>query len=262
MADTGNEEIIRAHWVDVLKVNGFGQVGGIATLPPELSPLNLTMPVSYIFLLEWRSLKAQTCELEIQLQYQEPSLSAAGFPDSTFSLGFSAGARRDAVSEWSWADPVIVKYETGGGANARVFYSDLRPGRFSLGAQERVRMSFARWMLADVGGANVAVQGSIAPSHGTDADPPTYTASIQIPAGTTRQMTAPPGALWWDFNCTVPTQLRATTYQAVYDKNTVLGSLEQNPPVTPYPWLTSNSNIDFENLGAVDTVLTATFWVR
>ena len=243
---------------------GYRQRGGQIILEPTLPSTNTTFPNAFQLLLEYESVRAIPCELEIQMQYQEPSILASGFPDATFSIGYCAGARIDAVNAWDDSDqPVIVKYETGAGPDARTFYSDLRPGRVSLGAQTRVRVSIARWLVADVGGANVAIQGSIAPSQGTDADPPTYSATAIIPAGATRTITAPPGAFWFDFFAQQSGSIvSATGFRAFFYKDFSLAAPIQIPYVMPAPWPSGESLLSVANLGAAEAWVTVCWWVR
>lgn len=252
-----------AFFVHPMDEFGERQSGGVLRVSPDLPTLNTVSPRDFTFLLEWEAKKPTSCELQMQLQYQEPSLVASGFPDATYSYGFSAGARLDGSNVWDFADPIIAKYETGGGSNARVFYSDVRPGRFSLGVQQRVRMSIARWLQPDAGGGFIAVQGSIAACKFSDADPPTYTATTTIAAAASKQITSPPGALWWDFSTAqLGSQIRVTSFQGLYYKDTTIASPVQIPPVTPYPWLTGNSLLTVENVGALEATVTLQWWVR
>ena len=253
-------------WADPMAKNGFRQAGGVAYVGAVINPLNLTTPRAFEQLLDWESKLPQACELELQLQLQPGTpLSPTAFPDELFSSGYAAGAYNG--FPWDGGSPVITKYETGGGADARVFYSDTRPGRFSLGVQQRVRVSVARW-LVDSGfvGSTLVVQGSIGPSRGTDADPPTYTANGLVPTAANRNLTAPPGAVWWDWQCSsgsvgVPVQVQCEHGDGLFYKDTTVAAPVVYPPSAPYPVIPF-AGFNFINLGAVDAGVTVTFWVR
>lgn len=243
---------------------GYRQRGGQIVLGPTLPPTNATYPNAYQLLLEYESARAIPCELEIQMQYQEPAFAPPGFPDATFSVGFCAGARLDAANVWDLSDqPVIVKYETGAGPDARTFYSDLRPGRVSLGTQTRVRVSIARWLVGDGGGANINVQGSIAPAQGTDSDPPTYSAMTSIAAAASKQISAPAGAFWFDMQVQqAGSIIRATSFRGHWYKDTTAVAPTQIPPVMPAPWPAGDTLTTVANLGAAEAWVTLTWWVR
>lgn len=255
-------------WVDPMKSHGWRQSGGVLRVPGVFNPLNLERPRAFDSLLEWESELPQACELELQLQLQpDAGLSPTGFPDETVSNGFCAGAFNGFA--WDLFETVIAKFETGGGADARVFYSDVRPGRFALGVQQRVRVSIARWLRdSSYVASSLVVQGSIGPAQATDADPLTYTAAIQLPAAGQRNLTAPPGALWWDWQidtgvASTYSQVIVQTPAGVSYKDTTYTAPIIYPPAAPYPWVCSAApNLSFIHAGGDPCNLIVTFWVR
>jgi hypothetical protein len=157
-----------------------------------------------------------------------------------------------------------------GGADARVFYSDVRAGRVSLGVQTRVRLSLARWLKDAESGLDLFVQGSINPAQALDADPPTYSAARRLAIGETAAITVPPGAMWWDFSVTdaggglgAACQVRAQPNQGgTYYRDTTLAAPVQYPPSSPWPWIPGYGPLRFANLSAIAVLVTVTFWVR
>lgn len=255
-------------WVDAMKSRGWRLSGGVVQLPADLPTFNTTSPRAFTQLLEFESKLAQPVELELQLQSQ-PVPTPDGFPDGASSVSPCAGAYQFGTP-WNLSAPnigiVIAKYETGSGADARTFYSDVRPGRFALGVQQRVRMSVARWLVAGVAGSFINIQGSIAPARGTDADPPTYTCGIDLPLGDDLYVMAPPGAMYWTFDCVANAGFSAQVIaqipgQAQFYRDTNPAAAILYPPAPAWPLGAGDALIHFINAG-VDCRLFATFWVR
>jgi hypothetical protein len=255
---------------DSLASRGWRQSGGVALIPATMPPVNATSPRAFTQLLDWEAKQAMACELELQLE-ERASGSPTAFPENGFSASFLAGAMSGSgATLWDTGGPVLAKYETGGGADARVFYSDVRAGRVSLGVQTRVRVSLARWLRDAPSGLDLAVQGSINPAQALDADPPTYSAARSIAIGATAQITAPPGAMWWDFSVTdagggfgAACQVRAAPAQGgTYYRDTTLTAPIQYPPSSPWPWIPGSGPLSFANLSAIAVLVTVTFWVR
>lgn len=257
-------------WRDAMEVQGWRQAGGSCDVPAALPPLNATEPRAFVQLLEWEAKHAISCELELQTQSQ-PAVTPTGFPDGSNTSGARAGAFQAAFS-WNQTaggnnDIILAKYETGSGADARVFYSDCRPGRFSLGVQRRVRISLARWLRAGAAGTSFSVQGSIGPAHATDADPLTYTAAIEVLAAGQAQIEAPPGAQWWNFDISnglapFDGSMLAVANESQYMKDCSPLNPVQWPPSSPWPFTCGPGFINFLNTGATNLNLVVTFWVR
>jgi hypothetical protein len=257
----------RAVWTDPLRTRGYKQAGGNLLILPTLPGLNTVKPREFTFLLDWEAVEPMPVELEVQMQQQDPTVLAGGFPDATLGGGVICGAYFDAGGPDIWdsdgAGCVATRIETGAGNNARFFYCDLRPGRFSLGVQSRVRMSCARWIIADPTNTVFAVQATIAPAKFSDADPPTYSLQTVVPVGATRGFVTPAGAQWFDMVVgTRGAQVEAAVFGGLYYRDTTLAAPICYPPAPPWPVPITGGTWDITNVGAVDALVTMIFWVR
>lgn len=255
-------------WVDPLKSRGWVQSGGQLTLPPQLSALNATVPSEWTPLLSYESLEPRACEWQVSAKYP-PSLSMDGiYPVVDTPYRFRSGAIRPGpFGSPTWWDslspPVTCRIELGSGPDARVIYSDLSSGRYSLGIQSRVRIGVARYALA--GSAPVHIQSSIAPVRHTDADPPIYSALGRFPALSNASIHAPPGAQWFSISVkgtagnTAPPSVAAQTRSGHFIIN------QQTTPPTVYPgpppWPADDGAMTFY-IGSEECWICVTYWVR
>jgi hypothetical protein len=264
-------EINAIQWADPLKTRGWVQSGGLVVVPAALHTLNTTIPRAFQAWLEFFSAQPQEVELEVQTQAQ-PVPIPDGFPDGTNTAtaragAFSLGGTWD--SNPGNSDIIVAKYETGSGVDARVFFGDVRPGRFSLGVQQRVRISVARWLrAAGTADSQYVVQGSIGPARGTDADPITYTCATNILAAGESFLQAPPGALYWwvdlanglgPFDGSI---LMVVDGQAQFSRTIDPAAPVQSPPGCPWPFPAGPGQVHFINTGASNLDVVVTFWVR
>lgn len=263
--DTDPSLIAIAEWVDPMKTRGWVQSGGVLEVGPALSPFNTISPRQYETLLSWEARVPMAVEWEVNIQQQDPTILAGGFPPADLSGTWLAGAYFDASNIWDSdsGSCVICKIELGSGPNARTIFTNLRGGRFALGTQSRVRISVARWLAADGGNAVLLVQSSVAPAQYTDAEPPTYSAQIRIPAGITKSIVQPPGALWVDLAISLGnTQIEVQSFDFKAYKNNSSTAPLCYPPASPWPAPTNGTLYEVTNTGAAEAVCTLHWWIR
>ena len=183
---------------------GAGRLaGGMARIAAACPAPNLTTPQAWQQLVEWNGL-ASAVEWQVQITYETPNGGWPGanpmpgdFPPIRYANDVIAG-----MGGWNGlpATRVVAQIECGSGPVARKFYTDVRSGRFSLGVQERVRISVARWAANDYLDRTLIVQSTVGPAQMSDADPPTFSCSHVFEGGESLYAIVPPGAVWFDFS--------------------------------------------------------------
>lgn len=244
----------------------FRTAGGQIMIGRELPALNASAPREMQQLLEWESMRGpRSCELQLQCQYQ-PAFTQ-GFPDTSIASSEPAGAYYDATSVWSLGNSALIaKIELGSGPVPRTLYADMRPGRWALGSQSRVRISVGRWLGEFPFASTVSVQAAVAAASSTDADPLTYTAAISIPAGATRNITTPPGACWFDAQIgnddpTLGVKVLISDSVNCWYKDSTQAAPVCYPPATPWP-IGQLTTLDVINRGATTALVRLVFWLR
>lgn len=242
--------------------------GGRCMIAAAVPPANASLPRTWELLLQWtRDTGPLAVDLQLQLTLQGNVSGANEFP-SKRNTSYRAGANVSAGSLWNFAPyPLtIVMIELGSGPDARVIYSDLRSGRFSLGAQEQVRVSVARWG-PNNDSFDCLVQGSVAPSDGS-SDYLTYSASIEIAAGDTVTMNVPPGATFFectadDYDCLL-TITNGTPATAFWVRDTTVGGAGPAfvPPTSPIALPGGTAFLFITNDSAADHVVTVEFFLK
>lgn len=250
------------------------QSGGYLALPATLPGINTTRPREFTFLLDFESAHPVAVEWQVNYETQDPTQPQGGFPNSNVAQEAFAGAYFDSSNIWTCEDRgcIVCKIELGAGLNARTLFTDLRAGRFSLGVQQRVRVSVARWLFAGDNDAVLAIQSTVAPAKTSDADPPTFTAEIVVAGpGLSNTITVPTGAQYFDFtarpvvglgNVYDATKIFVYGIDSQYYKDSTLAAPVVFPPASPWPVRQGTTYFDVLNLGAVDAQVAMQFWIR
>lgn len=207
--------------------------------------------------------------VDLQIDVRLPTSAGGGFPE-VYANNFCAGGYYDAGGPFAWDDSadgcVALKIELGAGSNPRTLYADCRGGRYSLGSNNFVRVSVARWLAAG-SGSDAVVQAGISPSDGS-GEYLTYSAVIDaVAAAGSAVLAVPPGAAWWDFYGTDGSSWSAVSMDTAASwvarrfQSATPGSSVYDPPTSPMPLLGSNG-IVLTNQGAAAAGVTACFWIR
>lgn len=239
--------------------------GGFVVVPAIMPPANMSTPLVWQQWLEWNGPPAAV-EWQVQLKNAEQPL---GFPPRNYSADWIAGASAATPGGGAVGSHIVARIECGSGPTARMFFADVRAGRFALGVQERVRISVARWRADDPFLRPVEYQGTIGPAQATDADPPTYSVIHTFTAGENlNQMAVPPGAAWFDFSLTAGAVRVTFTGYTGGNYGSIYRDVGASPPVSipgpgPYPVPAGAGNVNAIQPSALDgATLSLTFWVR
>lgn len=259
-------------WSDPLQTKGWKVAGGQITLPALVPVINLALPVQYDLLVAFESLKPQLVEWAVNT-CALGTASAAEFPIIDRMITTYAGATDPDAVPINEPIPntggqVVCKLELGSGPNARVMWTDLRPGRFALGAQTYARVSVARWGPQPIASYPIDIQSSIVPVPFTDAEPPTFTvATLDLAPGAAAGFNVPPGALWVSLDV-IPSIVGADAQMRLIAnggqwviKSSSTGPLA-SPGPPPWPWPCGAANVGVLNEGAAPASAKITFWVR
>jgi hypothetical protein len=254
-------------WVNRLEKFGWTASGGQLELPGTLNPANLTAPIAYLFLSDWESLTPKSVEWQVNVQARDAAgLSSTAFPPPAQGIAFNAGANFLPLDRWDSDNDscVVCKIELGAGPNARTIFSDLRPGRFALGVQTRVRVSVARWFkAAPPPQGSYDIQSSVGAAETSDADPPTFSAMRRLNPGQLSTIFQPPGALWLDLSIAQGnTTVRIQSFDFDGVKCNDPAAPVCYPPSTPWPAPSAGSTFDVTNVGPVPAIVTVRWWVR
>ncbi len=252
-------------WVDRMKVLGWKQDGGSIVIQPTIPAINTLEPRQFDLFASFESKEPQPVEWQVQAQYNEAS-TGVGFPPIGTAFNLFAGALDVAGGPilHGAQGAVVCKLELGGGPNARVIYTDLRNGRFSLGVQQFVKVSVARWAINDPIGATILAQCSLVPSKGhTDAEPPVFSCLGNVAVAGTVSVVIPPGATWFYLtNIDLGTQLTVNAVNARWLVDSAAAAPVFYPPNPPWPVPAGATVLDIENTGGATANFNLQFWVR
>jgi hypothetical protein len=249
----------------------FGrQSQGIWEGTDEVLSVNAITPQQFNTVLEWSN--DSPVPVDLQVEVTSPG-SSSGFPSDVLR-NFFAGSYLPGLTPYISEGPCAVMKVEFGGLQPRTVFADLANGRFSIGAQESVRVSFARWMGGVEDPLPLRVRASVAPGSG-DSELLRYTAYLSLDSGNSYgfEVPVPPGARYGDVyvnpsqsqdfgTATAPVIECSTAFAAVRDYT----SGTYYPPTGPLPILGTDASatlaLVINNITANNCKAYAVFWVQ
>jgi hypothetical protein len=249
-----------------MDTRGWKLSGGQLEIEPTPPAANALVPIQYNLLCAFESTTPRPVEWQVNTQYlpATPDFSQ-GFPLPSMQAHAEAGARPlsgAAFLTGSRFGTIVAKIELGGGPNARVIFTDLRPGRYALGAQLFARVSVARWGDTALLPGVFSIQSSIVPSPGDVAgEPATFTFTTEVlqagfdggPDPRVADFAIPPGAQWVSVlsNLDIGVRMGGEIF------------VERQIPSLPTHVPSGQETIQIVNYDTVDSAFVqVTFWVR
>lgn len=244
----------------------FGkQSQGILDVTDDVFSSTATRPDNWKLLIDWENDCAEACDLQLEVTQAQGTNDS--FPPNNFR-NYTAGSYYTGGGSTSTDPKGIIKVEFGG-FQPRTVYADLANGRFSVGGQEKVRVSVCRWGVATGATTTLRARASIVPSSG-DSELLRYSARLTIAAADNETITVPPGARYFEVypDCSNAGAANAPVLSlsgAVSGKRDLLQGIYY-PPSSPLPIQgvsgAGGQTVTVANSGSASVDVLLVFWVQ